>query len=360
MSEGNTEHGSWILRCAKPAFVTRVREMAPGRRGVVGSIICLVLLVLVIAIISVRFNGNNDKWDNFYAPGETRTGRVSSVFCKSITLENPSRTSSASVYLLRSEPRLAFRYNFTITGSLVLRSGYYQYWNFYMYPGSNYTFSSCLTSGKVDYYLIQGYTNFQNWYSYLGYSVNHTSYSSVCGFSNTTLSQSFTEEDEYYFVLKNAYRADAKVHVTLTSNRTEYVFQLEDVDSSCIAAPSSKCTLDIPYNSDYPVLIEAGAPGDGDWGTNVKIDAACNPRVWVYVMIILLPTLGIVTLITCIAVVCCYVKRNSRYAPLPRVIPQDGVSMTTIEDSDAANPPPYTPEEVSPPPYKPTPPAYTP
>ena len=341
-------------------FVTRVREMVPGRGGVVGGIICLVLLFLVIAVVSVRFSGNNDKWDDWYAPGETRTDYVSSVFCSSVTLENPSLTSSASIYLLRNEPKLAVRYNFTITDSLVLKSGYYQYWNFYMYPGSNYTFSSCLTSGKVYYYLIKGFTNFQNWHTYLGYSYNYTSYSSVCGSSNTTLSRSFTEEDEYYFVLYNGYRADAKVHVTLTFNRTEYVLQSEDVDSSCTAAPSSKCTMDIPYNSDYVVLIEAGAPGDGDWGTNVDIDTSCNPRVWVYVMVVLLPTLGVIALIACIAVACCYVKRRMRYAPLQSVMTQDGVSMTMVEDSDSTNPPPYTPEEVSPPSYKPNPPAYTP
>ena len=360
MSQGNTASESlanWLrgIRHSN-RFVLVTWERRPSRGSMVGAVICLTLLFLIIAIVSVRFNGNNDKWDDWYAPGETRTGYHSSVFCSSVTLENPSITSSASVYLLRNEPELTKLYNFTITDSLVLGYMYYRYWNFYMYPGSNYTFSSYLTSGSVSYYLIKGKTNFQNWHRTDGYSLDSVSFSSV---SNKTRSRSFTVEDEYYFVLYNPYKADAKFQVTLAFNRTEYSAQSGSVVTSCTAAPSSKCTMDIPYNSDYTVLIEAGAPGNGDWGTNVEIDTACNPRVWVYVMIVLLPTLGVVALVTCIAVACSCIRRRRRYSSLPSVTMQEVV----VEDSETAlpsNPPPYTPEEVLPPSYKPNPPVYTP
>ena len=360
MSEGNTARDSWanwfrgIGRSNR--FVLVTWERRPSRGSMVGAIVCLSLLFLIIAVVSVRFNGNNDKWDDWYAPGETRTGYHSSVFCNSVTLENPSLTSSASVYLLRNEPKLTALYNFTIADSLVLGSRYYQYWNFYMYPGSNYTFSSYLSSGTVNYYLIKGKTNFQNWHRTDGYSLDSVSYSSM---SNKTLSRSFTVEDEYYFVLYNPYQTDAKVKVTLAFNRTEYSAHSGGVVTSCTAAPSSKCTMDIPYNSDYVVLIEAGAPGDGDWGTTVDIDTSCNPRVWVYVMIVLLPTLGVIALIVCIAAACYCVKRRMRYAPLLSVTMQEVV----VEDPETTlppNPPPYTPEEVTLPSYKPNPPAYTP
>ena len=331
-----------------------------------GAVICLAVLFLIIAVVSVRFNGNNDKWDEWYAPGETRIGYHSSVFCSSVTLENPSLTSSASVYLLKNQPKLTARYNFTITDSLTLASKYYQYWNFYLYPGSNYTFFSCLTSGAVSYYLIKGKSNFQYWHRTDGYALDSTSYSSVCGSgpsSNKTLSRSFTVEDEYYFVLYNPYKANAQVQLSLAFNRTEYSPQSGGVVSSCTASPSSKCTMAIPFNTDYTVLIEAGAPGDGDWGTNVELDTACGPRVWVYAMIVILPTLAVVALVGCIALACCCIKRKTIYAPLPNVTMQELVNTTTVEDSEATlppNPPPYTPEEVSPPSYKPNPPAYTP
>ena len=359
MAEGNT---AGIRGSNRFVLVTWARERAPSRGSMVGVVICIALLFLIMAVISVRYNGNNYKWDESYAPGETRIGCESSVFCSSVTLENPSLTSPASVYLLRKQPKLTARYNFTITKSLVLGPGYYQYWNFYLYPGSNYTFSSCLTSGSgaVSYYVIKGVANFQNWYRTDGYTdaLDSTSYS---GSSNKTLSRSFTAEDEYYFVLYNPYKANAQVQLSLAFNRTEYSPQSGCVVSSCTASPSSKCTMAIPYSTDYTVLIEAGAPGDGDWGTNVELDTACGPRVWVYAMIVILLTLAVAALVGCIVLTCCCIKRrNSRYTHLPTVVMQDVVSMTTFEDSESANPPPYTPEEASPPSYKPNPPEYTP
>ena len=344
------------------AFVRWARVRAPSRASVAGMVLCLALLFIIITVVSIRFNGTNDKWDQWYAPGETRIGCHSSVFCSGVTLENPSRTSSASVYLLRNEPQLVpSRYNFTITESLVLKSGYYQFWNFYMYPGSNYTFSSCLTSGSVEYYLFKGLANFKNWHYNDGYALDSVLYSSVCGRSpNKTLSRPFTAEDEYYFVLYNPYRADAKIQVTMTFNRTEYLPQSGGVVNSCTASPSSKCNMAIPYSTDYTILVEAGPPGDGDWGTNVELDTDCNPRVWVYVLIVLFPTLAIIALVGCIAVVCCCIKRNQRYAPLPSVMMHDVVSVAISEDMESANPPPYTPEEILPPSYKPNPPVYTP
>lgn len=286
------------------------RARAWSRVGVV--VIFVILIIVVSVVVSTRFDGSVHISATYLSPGDTRLVSPSSTLCESITLNNPSSTVSATVFLLHRKPIIAARDNFTVTDQFQLaRYRDYRYKSFYMYPGSSYTLSSCLTSGMLAYYVIKGTGNFEKWINTLYASepsVLH--YSDKCGVANRTTNKMFTSEDQYYFVFFNTYPTTSNVHVMLTINSVGYLPHSGGVVDTCTASPTtSSCSLVIPHGSDYTFLVETSPPTNGRWDTSVDVATTCDPRVWVYVISVLAPLLGIAAITASVAIaMCCCVK----------------------------------------------------
>ena len=134
-----------------------------------------------------------------------------SFFCSEVTLEVNSTRSGASVYLITQvlHPSQTGLYSFTIRSTLLLssRSGRtYQYWNYYLYPGSNFTNSvrvlSFYYSSSTFRLFKLGSSNFQQWVNNQS-STNGLldSFSIPCTIGYThQYSYQVQDEDEYYFV----------------------------------------------------------------------------------------------------------------------------------------------------------------
>ena len=313
-----------------------------------------ILIILIIAVVAARYD-NNAVSPSYLSPGDTRLVSPSSTLCESTTLNNPASTVSANVYLLQNKPTLSAKNNFTVTSQFSVGYGEYQDWSFYLYPGSSYTLSSCLVSGSIKYYIIKGKSSFDSWVSSHSSNYNYLLYSDSCGGTNRTGGQTFNSEDEYYFVFYNDFFTTATVKMTLTFNRVEYMPKSGGVVDSCTAPPTSTCSLTIPYNSDYWVLVETSPPSDGQWDANVNAGTSCNARVWVYVVMVFAPLIGIILIVATTIGVCCCVKKMSGHQPrsndyqsLPQQTPPPAPSAPKLDDQ----PPPYYASGTAPPPYQ--------
>ncbi|KAL5484199.1 hypothetical protein EMCRGX_G020657 [Ephydatia muelleri] len=249
------------------------RARAWSRVGVV--VVIVILIIVVSAVVSTRYDGNVHMSATSLSPGDTRLVSPSSTLCESTTLNNPTSTVSATVFLLHRKPILGARDNFTLTDTFHLAYKEYRYWSFYMYPGSGYALSSCLTYGSVAYYVIKGEGNFVSWINarYTSeYSALH--YSDHCGTTNRTTDQIVTSEDQYYFVFYNTFYMASNVHAMLTINSVGYLPHSGGVVDSCTAPPTSSCSLIIPHDSEYTVLVETSPPTNGRWDTSVNVGIA--------------------------------------------------------------------------------------
>ena len=123
-----------------------------------------------------------------------------------------------------------------------------------------------------------------------------------------TANLNFTSEDDYYFIFYNDddyVHADAKLQFKFSFYRTEYSPQSGGIISNCTTTSFSSCSLDIPYNSDYNILLVTSPPSDGDWGANLYVTSSCVARAWVFAVIeVGMFAFVVISAITCAAAYC--------------------------------------------------------
>ena len=258
----------------------------------VGIFILVVLAVGVPLGIILRGLGSNSGAPDsavvpvFFSPGDTRIVSFDSSSCDEVTLVVNSRRTEATLYLITDTPPLTDQNNFTISSSLSLTDNIYNYWNYYLYPGSNFstTVRTRLGSDKGTFYLFKGRNNFQQWIK------NPLRNEAITTFSITCFSRPFSrqlsflvqDEDEYYLVYYNnrgqCSRSSSDVlrlDVTISVNRFQYSTSNLTTDASC-SAIEGQCSLNVPSDSNYRALIATDIPDNPDWEENVDISLLCS------------------------------------------------------------------------------------
>ena len=162
--------------------------------------------------------------------------------------------------------------------------------------------STCLTkSGTVAlFYLIKGTGNFSSWSDDTSsdYALHSFYITSVCSQGKTNYSYSFSSEDQYYFVLYNpSSSSTVRIHATFVFDRVLYRPINGTIADSCQAGGSGQplwgqpsCKLSVPYLSSYTALIVVDSTNTIP-EEDIPIHTSCGTRVWVYVMIGVVPTL---------------------------------------------------------------------
>ena len=288
-------------------------------------IVFVVVFVIVLPITLTRRSGSSVPV--FYAPGDSRIVSYSSFFCAGITLIDRSMRTGSSLYLIRETPPLTDRNEFTIRNSSIsLPDNMYNFWNYYLYPNSNFTTEVCTRPNSADgtFYVIRGRGNFQSW-------TNNPSTDDALGFfsidipcSGTRHRYSFNAriEDEYYFVYYNnrggsrsQSRESLRLNVTIFVERFQYSTSGLDEDESvanCSVPSVGECTLTVPYGSDHRALIVTDIPDDVNWEENVDVNWHCVNRGWAVAVVVLVPLLTIAGVIgAVITAIVCYIKRES-------------------------------------------------
>ena len=309
----------------------------------------MVIFIVVICSLSIRYSGGQKGSENDYAPGDTRIVSYNPTFCQGLTLKDTSPTG-ATLYLLKEKPALTGRDNFTIARQYTIDTEYEYHLYYYLYPGSNISGTMCRITGATSkFYLIKGTKNFDRW-SDDGRSSHALQYFDInapCG-SNRTFAYSVTSEDQYYLVFYNpSYTTSSVVSATLTFNRALYqITNQNDIVNSCEAdgeSPST-CMLDIPLQSSYTALIIVNS-STVDIDENIPIDTSCGSRVWMYVVITVVPVLFVVLCIVGTIVTCVLVKRHrqKKYEPLNDT-PTATAHVGTVDEVTEPPPPPFNPD----------------
>ena len=319
----------------------------------------LITFIIVLSVsLSIRYNDYDSNSDNAFAPGDTRILSYSSSFCDGLTL---SGDDSATLYLLRSTPPLSGpTNNFSTKFEADNPADSYKYLYYYLYPGSKMEMTYCLsgTSGPLTFALIKGKSNFNSWEddgnSY--HTLTQFTVSNPCSQSIAKFPFVFTSEDTYYFVFDNLRLRSVSLNATLVLNRTEYLPNQVSIYDSCNILLYGQCSVSVPYRSGYVALLEVNSDDTGEPDSNLHYSWSCNPRVWIYVLIVLLPLLFVlVTMLIVLTVCIMYVrKRSQKYATLPTVAtetPADATVTTTTVMTTPSAPPSVNPTYIPPPTY---------
>ena len=319
-------------------------------------VILVTFIILLSVSLSVRYHDYDSNSDNAFAAGDTRILSYSSSFCDGLTLTGDD---SATLYLLRSTPPLSGPTN---TFSAKFDSGNppdsYKYLYYYLYPGSKMEMTYCLkgssgSTGSLTFALIKGKSNFNDWEDDLSssHTVKQFTVNNSCS-SPKSFYHNFTSEDTYYFVFDNLGLNIISLDATLVLDRTEYLPNEVSVYDSCdISFLVDDCSVSVPYQSDYVALLEVSSQSVVGPDSNLYYNWSCNPRVWIYVLIVLLPLLFVVVTTLVVLTICIiYVrKRSQKYTTLPTVATEttadtvDATVTTTTETTIPTAPPPAYP-----------------
>lgn len=265
-----------------------------------------------------------------------------------------SGDADATLYLLKKKPPLSGPTNqLTATAPSVIPADNYRYLYYHMHPRSEVNITYCIKDSSrrkslsVD--IIKGSDNFDEWKDDgdLSHTKTHISISNLCSGPTEFKYLSpdyFASGDTYYFAFDNLGTSDVNWNATLQLRRTEYLPRSAGIKDSCTITGDS-CSVSIPLHSDYVAMIEVAnyTAGAED---NISISWSCNPRVWVYIIIVLVPLIFVVSVTLIVCVTCVYYARHrsQKYSALPTAEvtePDDTATGNTTTTPTA--PPPYNP-----------------
>ena len=321
------------------------------------------ILLAVFLSTSLSTVDHHDGFNTEYSPLDTRLLKVSQTFCTGVEVKNPSRTIPATAYVLSSGPSLTDRHTFQISHSneAVTRNSY-KYWTFYLHHGSSMNASMCLNNGDVlEYYIIQGSSNFDDW---TDGNDNYIKFENIASSCPTYKSVSFDfvrNTDDYFFAFATGRGSSVTFSFLMNFHRTEFEVVEDDVKQHCSAGGprsySTRCTLDVPYSDDHYFLITTGNSTSSEgMEDGANVEWSCNARVWVYMLIFVMPPIFGLLIFVLIVILCCcrQHKHNSRYSTLVNNNAPETTTTTTTtyETTSTMNAPPKPPDDF-PPPYAP-------
>ena len=309
-----------------------------GYRRRVGGWVTFILLLVIIAVIlsitlSLRYGTDSTDIESTkeYALTDKVIRSYNKDFCQGLTAmstgEVPSSPLDATLYLLNSRPPLVDSESFNVSETANFgSSNNYHYWNFYLNNGSKLSFRACYDGSSSDYsvkfYLIQGSRNHQSWLddpTDKSYAVKYKRLASQCQTVDYQI-----QKDALYF-LSFYYEPyfvtpSTTLNIDFHFNRTVYHISQDNVAQNCSFPLDgfSMCSLGVSMSSGYTALISLRTTGhvDYDDGANIRIN--CEPRVWLYAVIVVGSIVPIVVVIVAIlACVCIKIRKGKkRYTTL--------------------------------------------
>lgn len=326
--------------------------------------IVLVVIIIVSTTVTIRYTSSNYTSDDglHYAPTDTRIIPVNNALCEGLELAVDSVLVGykASLSILNSSPKLSGSERFSISDSPYMGYNDYQYYYFYMYPGSKFTVSACISDGFsafATFSMIKGHDTFDDWvddpFPVQGYFEVNT----LCSTGqNNSHTYNVKKEDYYYLVFEADHTAATQLDVNMSFHRTRYeVIGDGSTSDSCTVTGnySDSCTVSVPLSGKTAFLTVSPETGTViDWKDGIGLDTRCVPRVWMYVIIALSILVGLLLILVPL-MACIIVKlRRKNKAASPAVAASNDVETTAETDTTPLfnSPPPINPHYQEPPP----------
>ena len=314
------------------------------------------IAVPVSISLGLRYGTHTEDTDNTreYALTDKVIRTYNSDFCQGLQAKSTRKPkynalqSNATLYLLNEYPSPTDTENFNFSAKNVrfTTEGDYQNWNFYLNEGSNAHFNACYAPDSSSYfgitlYVIKGSKNFDKWKDNPDDSHNvirSYSISLLC----REVSFSVFESDRYYFAFYSHTFTRLWFSIDFQFSRTVYHISQNNVVQSCFIPldDHSSCSIGVPMSSGYTALLSLNTslPVDyNDDGADIHIN--CQPRVWLYIVIVVCTVLPVIVIVTLVIVcVCVIVKRGKKkYEPL--VGSDDQTAKDAFDDSGNVNAP---------------------
>ena len=287
-----------------------------------GFIVLFLVLLLVFATVGIRHTRLSYGASLCLTVGGTRLISYSSAFCESLTLDNtatPNNLKTNLSVILSPQPDklLTDHVDFTIDATgLALTSDLYHYWKVFVRRGSTVVLEACIVSGKgMNFEMIrEGGLNL--WRAARDPSDRHTF--TVLGITNSCSEglrqnysfypQDFEISGVYYFVLSGMESEAVNVlngtlHFTIPEYNTETEVELYK-HSPCTTGGGvvRPCTVPVPlYPGSYGVIsAEDTSLGPISSVAAVDVSWSCNPRIWVYAVMVIAPVGVTVGCLVCV------------------------------------------------------------
>ncbi|XP_046563743.1 uncharacterized protein LOC124272584 [Haliotis rubra] len=237
-------------------------------------------------LISINVLGTN-KFQA--APTDMRKvqDHVNNVFCQSLTLNS---SDPFEAYTFDQEPVVDLNRTeeFNTSYKMTIVRNNYEYWGFYLLPGSTLQFnSSNIFSIFTKIFVIQGESNLQTWLDGKGdcsgcYIYKHDLQ------SLDTYAMNSSEADNYFFVFFNDGLFDASSTANFFIKRTLY--DVSKATSNCTFVPGKpSCRFDVSLNPEQSVVFHSSRRARHQ---SIDMWSSCKARAWMYVIVFaLLPML---------------------------------------------------------------------
>lgn len=232
---------------------------------------------LIVAVIIVLFT-SKDTGHQFFSPGDSRLVNFSAN-CRHFTLNDNSVKTAASLYLVTEEPPLTRRNTFNVASiPLTVGGSRYEYWQYHLYPRSNFSLSACSPNGgAAEFYVIKGSRKFRQWVKGRKVPNEHYVYVSNSCSGKHEFQYTSAEEDEYFFVFYNQGSTSVNINAHMSFERWEYSSLTTHADTlMCFVPPAGACSLEIPASAKHRALIVTDIPENVDWEENVDLSWSCD------------------------------------------------------------------------------------
>ena len=319
-------------------------KLRPGKRfwcslgcSCVFSACCSAVIAVIVAAIVLGVQTSlpgvsiAPSPSNLYSPGDTQLIGYSSLYCQGL---NMSANNGASLYLVPGVPPLSD--SDIVYYTPVINDNPYGWYDI-LHANSTITLQACITPGtpltQPYIFIIKGPQNADNFLSHTGTgtstrwktccSVAEAQVMDNCSMGNTTIEYTVTETDIYYvFTYNSDGYSDGYNNTVLSWNITRTEYSIDSYSQQLVNCSSNssetKCTLPIPYLTDYRVLL-INYPGIVDiYGHRVSISCNLRPGSFVLVAFLtFLASLCVLMIIVCTCICClCPVRKNRQYSHL--------------------------------------------
>ena len=296
-----------------------------------GGIVVVIVVIVILSIsLSVGYATDTSE-ENRYTSGDARLNSLDTFFCEGAKVSSNDYAESApiSVYLLSKEPPLTDRNDFTINNIVNIEENAYEYWHFYLHPGSNITLKACTTNSPSYYfYIIEGSSNFNRWKNNPSSRYAKTSLyvSNDCSQGNQTQSYNVTNTGHYYLSYYTSF-SEAKGRQSLYIERYEYSTDNISSRQSCqVSASHSSCSVNTYMSSQYnKVLIKVPFDPVSDFDSPYTINYKCLPRPSAYAIVTVIPVVVIVSccIVLLIGIICFLRSKRKNYETLASPVKAD-------------------------------------